>query len=226
MKKYLIIGLTVIVAAGVGYFYLARYYFDHEQEIKVYTAEDFPEALSFMSAEIRDTSIADLNIQYEKMAVDDHTYLRWINIGLLKKRLHDYSGAEQAWLSAVSYGPDQALAYGNLADFYLFDLSRYQEAERYYLKALELRPDNYGYYAGLAALYRYNMIEKADQIEQWMAKGAEANPAEAANYYMYLSDYFSRVKENSGGGDIVKARAYKRKTLELDPSLESQLPKI
>ncbi|PJE60023.1 MAG: hypothetical protein COU85_00515, partial [Candidatus Portnoybacteria bacterium CG10_big_fil_rev_8_21_14_0_10_44_7] len=149
----------------------------------------------------------------------DRIYVRWINIGLLKKRLKDYPGAEAAWLKAIDYNPEQSLAYGNLADFYLFDLGEYQKAEEYYLKVLSMRTDYYGYYHGLASLYRYNMTEKRDQIEGLMLGAAENLPTEAGNYYMYLSDYFYRE-----GNDLTKSKYYAGKTLEVSPELEDQLP--
>lgn len=217
-KKKSFIIIVIIVAIAVAGFYLLR---GGETEIKVYTAEDFPQALDIMTEEVLEMSLIDLNKQYEKLADenDEHTYIRWINIGILKKRMNDYEGAEEAWQKAISYNPDQALAYGNLADMYLFDLGEYEKAEEYYQKVLSMKTDNYAYYFGLTALYRYNMTEKAYLIEGIMLDAVKKNPGEAENYYMYLSDYFYRE-----GNDWTKSKQYKQKTLELNPGLESQLP--
>lgn len=218
--RYFIIALIIILASLAAYFYLSKFYFK-EKEQKIYTAVDFPEALKIMSQEILEKSLKDLNLQYQKLKEGDHVYVRWINIGLLKKRLNDFRGAEEAWQSAVQDNPDQPLAFGNLADLYLFDLREYQKAEEYYLKVLEMRENNYNDYFGLAALYRYNLTEKMNLIEGLMLKGAEKNPAEAENYYMYLADYFYREGDN-----LEKSKYYSQKTLELNPNLKDQLPNL
>jgi len=224
-KQYILIALVIILAGATAYFYLDRYYFNPIESIedKIYTAADFPNALSKMTEDILEKSLEELNLQYIKIQEDDYVYIRWINIGILKKRLLDYSGTEEAWQNAISYNPDQSLAFGNLADLYLFDLGQYEKAEEYYLKVLDMRTDNYGYYVGLVSLYRYNMTEKVDLIEGIMIKGAENSPAEAENYYMYLANYFASGYDNNGGDNKEKARYYRQKTLELNPDLEDQL---
>ncbi len=224
-KRIFYIALVVIAAVLVSYFYLYKIYFQEPNEIdRTYAAEDFPTLLQKLeegriTQEVIDYSIEDLNKQYSKLREGDHIYIRWINVGILKKRFDDFEGAEKAWLTAVDYAPEQSLGYGNLADLYLFTLGEYEKAEEYYLKVLELRKDNYTYYIGLAALYRYNMTEKAHLIEGIINEGASINPAEAANYYLYLADYYARDGEN-----IEKAKLYANKVIELDPESRDQLP--
>jgi len=221
-KRYIFIIFVVILAGLAAYFYLTELYLPNgEDEEKIYTAADFPDALERMNEEILELTLNDLNKQYQKLQEGDHIYIRWINIGILKKRLGDYSGTEEAWQKAITYNPDQSLAFGNLADLYLFDLGQDEKAEEYYLKVLQMRTDNYNYYLGLAALYRYNMTEKAYLIEELMLSGAERVPAEAKNYYMYLANYFDQE-----GNDKEKARYYTQKTLELSPDLKDQLPDL
>lgn len=224
-KKLIYIILVLVVAGLVSYFYVYKSYFKEPNEIdKIYTANDFPIAMEkietgAMTQEILDLSLEDLNKQYSKLKEGDHIYIRWINIGILRKRLGDVEGTERAWLTAVDYAPDQSLAYGNLADLYLFSLADYERAEEYYLKVLSMREDNYNYYVGLAALYRYNMTEKANLIEDMMNEAADKNPAEATSYYLYLADYYAR-----DGEDPAKAEKYVNLVVELDPDFESQLP--
>ncbi len=220
-KNIIIVFLVLIAALLAGYFYFTIFYSKPNRTDKIYTGEDFPRALETMSQETLDKSLIDLNKQYQKLKEDDHIYIRWINIGLLKKRLNDYAGAEQAWLDAISYNPDQSLAFGNLADLYLFDLGQNQKAEEYYLKVLEMDPNNYNYYYGIASLYRYNLTDKKDQVEYWMLEGAENNPDQAEAYYMYLANYFYQ-----DGNNLSKVRLYSQKTLELNPNLKGQLPNL
>ena len=143
-KKFIFIFLVIVVTGLTAYFYLTRFYFE-EDKYKIYTAKDFPNALESMTEDILEKSLIDLNHQYEELEKGDHIYIRWIHIGILKKRLKDYPGAEEAWLEAVEYNPEQYLAYGNLADFYLFNLSQYEKAEEFYKEVLTLNPNHYNY---------------------------------------------------------------------------------
>jgi len=226
LKKYSKYGLIIIVilmAAVVSYFYLTEFYLPKQEEEKtVYAAEDFPNALQMMEEEILQMSLDDLNKQYRKLAEgDEYVYIRWINIGILKKRLGDIMGAEKAWLKAAEYNPDQSLAYGNLADLYQFDLEENKKSEEYYQKVLSMPTYSYNYYLGLATLYRYRITEKTGLIEGLMLEGAERVPAEVENYYMYLANYFDQ-----DGHDQEKAKYYTQKTLELNPDLKDQLPDL
>jgi len=227
-KQYIFIALVIILAGATAYFYLDKYYFNpiEPEEQKIYTAADFPNALETMTEDILEKSLEDLNHQYAKIQKDSYVYIRWINIGILKKRLNDFEGTEEAWQTAISYNPDQSLAFGNLADLYLFNLQEYEKAEEYYLKVLNMRSDNYTYYIGLVSLYRYNMIEKANLIEDIIIQGAEINPGEAENYYMYLANYFNYGPDNHGGDNKEKAKYYTQKTLEINPGLRDQLPNL
>ena len=224
-KQYIFIALIIILAGATAYFYLDKYYFNsvEPKEQKIYTVTDFPNALETMTEDILKDTLEELNLQYTKIQEDDHIYIRWINIGILKKRLNDLEGTEEAWQTAISINPDQSLAFGNLADLYLFNLGQYEKAEEYYLKVLSMRQDNYTYYIGLVTLYRYNMTEKVDLIENIMIEGAEINPGEAENYYMYLANYFYYGPDNNGGNDKTKANYYAKKTLEINPELRDQL---
>ncbi len=225
-KRYFVIVLIALVIGAVFYFYLTKFFLPAREENKIYTADDFPQALEKMDEEILRLTLEDLNSQYQDKKEDKQVYVSWINIGILKKRLGDYQGAEDAWQNAISYNPDQPLAFGNLADLYLFELKEIEKAEEYYKKVLTMSPNYYNYYIGLATLYRYEMTDKANLIENLMNDGARINPGERENYYMYLASYFAHGPENKGGNDIEKAKFYTQKTLEVDPNLKDQLPDL
>ncbi len=226
-KNIIYIVLIVIVASLVASFYLTDFYKSDKDNLdKIYTAEDFPNALEVMNEEILEMSLKDLNEQYQDLRDGEYIYLSWINVGILKKRLKDDTGAEKAWLNAIDYSSDQPLAYGNLADLYLFNMREYEKAEEYYLKVLEMDPNHQGYYIGLVSLYRYDMTEKVNLIENIMINGANINPAEAENYYMYLANYFDEGIDNKGGNDKEKAKYYTQETLKINPELKDQLPDL
>jgi len=219
--------LIIVIASLVAYFYLADFYKSDQDDLdKIYTADDFPNALETMNEEILQLSLKDLNEQYQDLRNSQYIYDSWINVGILKKRLGDNPGAEKAWLKAIDYDSNKSLAYGNLADLYLFNMGEYEKAEEYYLKVLEINPAHQGYYVGLVSLYRYNMTEKANLIEEIMINGAEINPAEAESYYMYLANYFAEGPDHEGGNNIEKARYYTQKTLKINPDLRDQLPDL
>ena len=226
-KNIIYIVLIIAITSLVAYFYLSDFYKPDEDNLdKIYTAEDFPDALKTTNEEILQASLEDLNNQYQDLRDSQYIYLSWINVGILKKRLGDKLGAEKAWLNAIDYNSDRALAYGNLADLYLFSLQKYDKAEEHYLKALEIDPNYLSYYIGLVSLYRYNMTEKANLIEGIMTNGAEINPAEAVNYYMYLANYFNEGSNNNGGDNKEKAIYYTQETLKINPELKDQLPDL
>jgi len=226
-KNILYIVLVIIIAGLTAYFYLVDFYKSDENDLdKIYTADDFPNALKTMDEEILRLSLEDLNNQYQDLRDGKYIYLSWINVGILKKRLGDNPGAEKAWLKAIDYNPDRSLAYGNLADLYLFSMGEYEKAEEYYQKVLSIRTDNFTHYHGLVSLYRYNMTERANLIEGIMIEGAEANPTKAENYYMYLANYFAEGPDNKGGNNKEKAKYYTQETLKLNPDLKDQLPNL
>jgi len=226
-KNIIYIVLIVFIASLVAYFYLTNFYKSDKDNLdKIYTEEDFPNALKTTNEEILEISLKDLNEQYQDLRDGEYAYLSWINVGILKKRLKDNSGVEKAWLNAIEYNPDRSLAYGNLADLYLFNMREYEKAEEYYQKVLSIRTDNYTHYHGLVSLYRYNMTEKDNLIEEIMIEGANINPAEAENYYMYLANYFDEGVDNKGGNDKEKAKYYTQETLKINPELKDQLPNL
>ena len=226
-KNIIYIALVIIIASSVAYFYLTGFYKSDEDNLdKIYTSEDFPNALEITNEEVLQLSLKDLNEQYQDLREGKYIYLSWINVGILKKRMKNDPGAEKAWLNAIDYNPDRSLAYGNLADLYLFNMKKYEKAEEYYLKALEMNPNNYGYYVGLVSLYHYDMTEKANSIEKIMVNGANLNPAEVANYYMYLANYFNEGVDNKGGKNKEKAKYYTQETLKINPELKDQLPDL
>lgn len=226
-KNIIYLVLVFVIASLVAGFYLIDFYKSNKDDLdKIYTAEDFPNALKTTNEEILQLSLEDLNNQYQDLRDNEYIYLSWINVGILKKRLGDKLGAEEAWLNAADYNPDRSLAYGNLADLYLFNMGEYEKAEEYYQKVLSIRTDSYTHYHGLVSLYRYNMTEKANLIEGIMVGGAEANPTNKENYYIYLANYFAEGPENKGGNDQERARHYTQEALKINPDLKDQLPDL
>jgi len=216
---YLIIVILLAVCAALLYFYWP----DQQTDIdKIYTAEDFPNALQMMDQEIFQIQLEGLSTEYSLLKQGEKPYDRWINIGLLKKRMGDIDGAKEAWLEAISKDPNQHHSYGNLANLYFYDYKEYEKAEEYFLKALDINKGK-GYYMGLADLYRYKLIEKRNQVEDLIIEAADMAPdrISRADYYVYLAKFFEK-EEN----DMVKAKSYAQKAVESNPEVESQVENL
>lgn len=217
-KKYIILILiAILVITGFYWFFFIR-----ERGPKVYTLDDFPDALKTMNEDILKITIDGLNKEYQKLGTEgNEDYWTWIEIGILKKRLLDYKGTKDAWEEAMVNNPEHALAVGNLADLYLYHLQDYEKAEEYYQKVLMMNPYHYDYYYGICSLYRYNLTDKMNLIEGLMLQGAEKNILEASTYYMYLANFFAKE-----GNNLEKAKEYTNIVLQISPNLKDQLPDL
>ncbi len=220
-----IIAIVILLAVSAGYVYFSEFYSSPSQSNldKIYTPEDFPNALETMTREIMLSQVENLNKEYVLLRQGENIYQHWINIGLFKKRLGGIEGAKEAWLEAVDVNKNQALAYGNLAHIHFYDFKDYEKAEEYYLKALDLKKDNYNYYVGLADLYRYKMTDKKYQIEDLILEGVSSvgDRTIKADYYVYLAKYFIRE-----GNDADKAKYYVNQAVEKNPDISNQVENL
>ncbi len=180
------------------------------QEKDQYSLDDFQNTGNLEEAE-KKRLVEKLNKVYVLLREHEKKYPYWIEIGLIKKTLGDYTGAISAWRNAVSLSKRPVLAYGNLADLYFHYLRNYEKAEEYYQKALELNPRNFTYREGLADLYRYDLKEKSHLVEEIMLEGAKQDPANKIFYYAYLVEFFTENK------NAKKAQEYKDKIYKIDP---------
>jgi tetratricopeptide (TPR) repeat protein len=218
MKKKVIIWLIVIVVLG-GIFYLYQNKENRDidnfiNKIKTdYRVSDFIDSALETSEAQR--MVDRLNEAYVYLEEGDKLYLSWIDIGMYKKVLGDYSGAEDAWRSAVALSDNPALAYGNLANLYFYNLRDYIKAEEYYKKALDAVPGSYTYREGLADLYRYDLRNKVNEVEQIMKDGVEKDINNSIAYYAYLVDFFSSENNEE------KIKEYTKKIKEIDPNWQA-----
>lgn len=216
MKKKYIILLGVIIAVIALGFVLYKYSAKILPNKTSYAVIDFPQASTILDDETITQYIETLNGEYKKLGQQGYNeYGLWLNIGILKKSLQDFKGAEHAWWQATLIDPDTDTALGNLADLNLYFIRDYQKAESFYKEALLLNTTNYNYYEGLAVLYRFEIPEKMALVEQVMNEGATNNPSQTLNYYLYLVDYF-----DNEGNNPAKLKEYINKIKALDPAQE------
>jgi len=220
-KKILTIAFAVLVfLVGLSLYFLSpKPKNEKNANISLYQEKDHYEAGDFMDSPIVESDelervIGRLNEAYVRLKEGDKPYLRWIDIGLYKKVLGDYRGAENAWRNSVSLAANPGLAYGNLANLYFYNLKEFDKAEEYYLKAIEITPSAYTYREGLADLYRYELEDKRGLVEEIMIEGSKQDSANAIIYYAYLVDFFAAIKDNN------KASEYVGKVKKIDPNWE------
>lgn len=225
MKKKIDISLVLVFIIFIGtiIFYFTYYKVDKTEttsyaDDNIYTANDFKN--SGLEPEELDRLINRLNKTYVLLEEKNNPYSSWIDIGMYKKVLGDYKGAEEAWMNAVTLTDRPDLAYGNLANIYFYNIKNYDLAEEYYQKAIEISVNPFTYREGLSDLYRYIKTDKKDLIEKNMLDGALSDPNRKLKYFEYLYYYFVDEK------NIDKEAEYLKKIKEVNPEWKSDIQDV
>lgn len=184
------------------------------QDKRVYTLADFPNATQYQQIEPEELErrVRVLNEIYALLGTEggkDDSY-NWLRIGTIKKIMGDPEGAERAWQESLKLAKSSVI-FGNLASLYYLDLNEPEKAIDYYNQALAIAPENFSFYQDLAGVYRYKLGNSSDLVEGVLLRGAAASPAGAAQYYLYLVDYFDQEK------NIVRRDYYVDKIMASDP---------
>jgi len=74
------------------------------------------------------------------LKADPNSYDNWLDLGIYRKMLNDYKGAEEIWVYLTKSAPRVATAYVNLGDLYTYYFHDNKKAEVNFLKAAELSP--------------------------------------------------------------------------------------
>ena|SRR3989339_114355 len=141
-------------------------------------------------------------------------YQGWLHLGLLKKAIEDYQGAEESWKFAALIRPKEFLAFNNLGVLYHFYLKDYSKAEENFLKAIENKPGEMMVYQNLHELYRFSYQEKADLADDILLQALKQDPKNIG-VLTTLGQYYQEI------GDKEKAKTYYEKALVLDPLNEA-----
>ena len=222
-KRFLAIGLIVLGLLGVGllwYLVLGQGLGTSEQ--RVYTADDFPNVGSVIQdPTVIAERIAYLNQWYDEIYNDSEADVafNYNRIGVVKKTLQDYVGAEQAWLKALELNKS-SLNWANLASLYYLELGQPQKAIDYFTQAILVNPNNPPFYEDLAGVYRYKLGNDSQKVEEVMLYATTNDPFSANNYYLYLLEYYE-----SDGQNQEKFDHYLELLLDNDPS-ELQLQNL
>ncbi|PIS04792.1 MAG: hypothetical protein COT81_04565 [Candidatus Buchananbacteria bacterium CG10_big_fil_rev_8_21_14_0_10_42_9] len=201
---------SVVVAIAIVAVVL---FFSDAQKASTYTVADFPDAASVVGdPEVIQTRVDKINEYYSQLGsnggADDFIY--WMNIGLMKRNLADYRGAEGAWQEALNHGRN-SVVFGNLASLYFYEFKEPVKAIEYYNEAIRINPHNFSYYQDLAGVYRYE-LNQFDKVEEVMLEAAQRDVAQDNNYYLYLVDFY----DEQGNED--KFQEYLNKILSNNPN--------
>ncbi len=146
-----------------------------------------------MAAEVRAALSMKISISILALKSNPKDASAALELGLYRKMLEDYTGAEEIWLYVTALSPTYYVAYANLGDLYGFYLKDYTKAERNYRKVIELKPDAIQAYRSLHDLYRYSYAEKASQAEAILLEGIQKNPGNA-DLAALLEEYRKEIK--------------------------------
>lgn len=139
----------------------------------------------------------------------------WLSLGMLKKYVGDYEGAEKVWIHVGEIRPKNSISFGNLADLYTNFLKDYNKAIIAYQTAIANstgEAGNFRFYRDFFELYRSYLNDKA-AAEGILLEGIEKNPANPELPILLAGFYRDE-------GNKEKAIEYFEKALELDPQDE------
>ncbi len=126
-----------------------------------------------VSEETKNLAIEKIKEIIAQLKTDYDRREEWLNLGIWRKALGDYEGAEQAWKFVTLIRPNDPVAFHNLGDLYSQYLVDFPKAEKNYLIAIEKDPGTAFFYMKLHEFYRYFM-KKPDLAENILVQGIKA----------------------------------------------------
>src|SRR3989344_1050611 len=166
--SYAVFILLCLAAFAGGYWWNNRASAMPDLDRPFTPREDLPQSIQDEARAKVASATAELKNQPDLIS-------RWLQLAVYRKGANDFAGAEEIWLYVTKQWPEDAVAYGNLADLYQSSLNDYPKAEEYWKKTIALRPSDSDAYRNLADLYRLKLStpEKATEL---LLRGVAANP--------------------------------------------------
>lgn len=148
---------------------------------KFYVMTNLSETIQEQTQQEMQTLIQSLGENYNQPIL-------WIQLGLLRKSIGDYSGAKEAWEYACLLRDSDTICHIDLGDLYAYYLADGVKAEQNFLKAIQISPNQPYLYEKTYEFYRYALKNDA-KAKALLKKGIEANPGFSQELQKLLNNY-------------------------------------
>ena len=213
IKKIITLVILLLVIGLIIFYFLPKSPVIYDQ------LADYPSDFKVSNKNLPDEEIEKYLqsfIEIKQSLEDDPDYQdAWLRLGMVKKQIGDYQGAEVAWIKAGELSPKNSVSFGNLADLYANFTEEYDKAELAYLKAVENSLGervNLVFYRSFYYFYYYN-LEDYEKAPALLLEGIENNP-NSSELPILLASFYKET------GNINKAIQYYQLALKLDPTDE------
>lgn len=146
-----------------------------------------------LEAAVRAQLITNIQATITRLKANSDSYNDWMLLGVQRQMLGDYQGAVEAWDYMTERAPNDATAYGNLANLYAVYLKDYSRAEANYKAAISRGPGVMSYYTNLHEVYRYN-LKDSKKATDVLKQGIQKISKEVSLYIM-LARYYKDLGE-------------------------------
>lgn len=164
------------------------------------------------SAKVPDASFLQIKVSIEsliqKIVKDPYSFDSWVQLGVARKSLGDYEGAEQAYQYALLIRPDSFIARSNLVDIVDPIYKDYPRAEGLYREMTEVYPSRLDTFRRLYEMYRYRYTEKKDLADDVLLEGLKRSETNG-ELLITLARYYKET------GHLDLARPYYEKLLQI-----------
>lgn len=149
---------------------------------------------------------ASMQITIGNLRKNSNSFNDWINLGLDRKTLGDYTGARDAWEYISLLYPQNSISFGNLGDLYANFLKDLPKAEARYQTAIKNVPTNIDMYRNLFNIYISE--NKNTEAMVVLQDGIAKNP-DSLDLYILLARYYRDA------GNITSAKIYYNQAISI-----------
>lgn len=170
-----------------------------------------------VTADLSEEQIAkyrqEFNTAKDALAQNPKDFDALLKLGMVKKYIGDYRGAEEAWTTAGEQQLKNSTSFGNLADLYANFLQENDKADVAYQTAIRNSTGeslNVGYYRNYYYFVKDSLKDSA-KAEQVLLQSIKDNPKNSELHILLAQLY-------RDSGNKSKALQYFQKALALDPT--------
>jgi len=220
-KKLIQIIILIIIILGVGYYFLNEFYLSKPKLANLEELFEFKVVRQDLTqAQIDDyKNRFESNITQIQSSESGFILSSFNSMGMIKKILYDFEGAEKIWEYTGFKSPKNSLSFFNLGILYMEDLKDNKKAEKNFLIALENSEGERGneqYYRMVFDFYTYYYPQKESKIEGILLDVLRLE------VYQNNPDILSLLATYYGNnGQKEKALKYWQKVLMLNPDNEA-----